>query len=42
MYLTHDEGKLLITEKFTKTLKAKIYKTHKVNDSKSHLSYLNK
>ena len=36
IYSTHDEGKLVIAERFIKTLKAKIY------DRKCYLSYLNK
>ena len=39
MYFTHNEGKPVITERFVKKLKAKIYKK---SDSKSYLSYLNK
>ena len=42
MYPTHNEGKSVIAERFIKTLKAKIYKKMKANDSKSYLSYLNK
>ena len=42
MYSTHNEGKSVITERFIKTLKAKIYKKATANDSKSYLSYLNK
>ena len=40
MYST--QGKSVIAESFTKTLKAKIYKNYTANDSKSYLSYLNK
>ena len=42
MYFTHNEGKSVITERFIKTLKAKIYKEITANDSKSYLSYLDK
>ena len=42
MYCTHNEGKSLVTERFTTTLKAKIYKKMTANDSKSYLSYFNK
>ena len=38
---THNEGKSVITERFMKTLKAKIYKKITANDSKSCLLYLN-
>ena len=41
MYSTHNEGKLVIVERFIKTLKSKIYKTIKANDIKFYLSYLN-
>ena len=42
MYSTHNEGKSVITERFIKTIKSKIYKKMAANDSKSYLSYLNK
>ena len=42
MYSTHNEGKSVFTEKFIKTLKAKIYKKMTANHSKPYLSYLNK
>ena len=42
MYSTHNKGKSVITEKFIKTLKAKIYKKMTANGSKSYLLYLNK
>ena len=42
MYSTNNEGKLVIAERFIKTLKAKIYKKMTANDSKFYLSYLNK
>ena len=38
---TRNEGKSVITERFMKTLKAKIYKKITANDSKSYLLYLN-
>ena len=42
MYSTYKEGKSVITERFIKTLKAKMYKKMTANDSKSYFSYLNK
>ena len=42
IFLTYNEGKSVITERFIKTLKAKIYKKTTANDSKTYLSYLNK
>ena len=42
IYSTHNEGKLVITERFIKTLKVKIYKNLTDSNSKSYLSYLNK
>ena len=42
MYLTHNEDKWVVAESFIRILKGKIYKTMKVNDSKSYFSYLNK
>ena len=42
MYLTHNEGKSVVAEKFIKKLKDKIYKTMTANDSNSYLNYLNK
>ena len=42
MYSIHNEGKSVITERFIKTLKAKIYKQIIANDSKSYIPYLNK
>ena len=41
MYSTHNEDKSVITDRFTKTLKIKVYKMT-ANDSKSYLNYLNK
>ena len=40
MYSTHNEDKPVITERFIKTLKAKIYKKMTANDSKCYLPYL--
>ena len=42
MYLTHNEGKSVIAERFIKTLKVKIYKQMTANNSKSYFAYLNK
>ena len=43
MYFRHNEDKsVVITERFIKTLKAKIYKNMTTDDSKSYLSSLNK
>ena len=42
LYSTHNEGKLVIAERFIRTLKSKIYRRLTVNDSKSYLPYLNK
>ena len=42
IFLINNEGKSVITERFIKTLKAKIYKKTTANDSKTYLSYLNK
>ena len=42
MYSTHNEGKSVISERFVKTLKSKIFKRMAGNDSKSYLPYLNK
>ena len=42
MYSTHNEGKSVISERFLKTLKSKIFKRMAGNDSKSYLPYLNK
>ena len=41
-YYTHNEGKSVIVERFTKALNAKIYKKMTPNDSQSYLPYLNK
>ena len=42
MYMTYNEGKSVISERFMKTLRDKIYKKMTVNDRKSYPSYLNK
>ena len=42
MYLTHNESKSVVVERFKRTLKGKIYKKMKYSDSKSYLGYLNK
>ena len=42
MCSTHNEDKSVITERFMKILKIKIYKKIATNDSKSYLSYLDK
>ena len=42
MYLTHNEGESVVTERFMKILKGKIYKRVTANDSEPYLSYLNK
>ena len=42
LYLTHNEVKSVIGKRFTRTLKAKIYKKMLANNSKSYLAYLNK
>ena len=42
MYSTHNECASVITERFIKTLKSKIYKNFAANDSKSNRPYFNK
>ena len=42
MYSTHNEVKTVITERFIKTLKGKVYKKMTANDSQSYLLYFNK
>ena len=42
MYSTHNEGKSVVAERFTKTSKGKIYTKLPANDSKSCLGCLNK
>ena len=41
MYLTHNEGTSVVTKRFIKTLKSKIYKRMRANDSISYLGCLN-
>ena len=41
MYLTHNEGKSVVAERFIKSLKTKTYKKLTVSDNKSFLGYLN-
>ena len=41
MYLTHNEGKSVVAERFIKNLKTKTYKKFTVSDNKSFLGYLN-
>ena len=41
MYSTYNEAKSVITERFIKTLNAKIYKKWQLVITKSYLSYLN-
>ena len=38
----HNERKLIIAERFTETVKTKIYKKLTANYTKSYISYLNK
>ena len=42
MYLTHNEAKSVVAERFMRTLKDKIYKQMTANDSKSYLGISNK
>ena len=42
MYSTLNESKSVFAERFLRTLKSKIYKKLKANDSKSYLGHLNK
>ena len=42
MFLAHNGGNSIVTERFIKTLKGKIYKKMTANDRKSYLNYLNK
>ena len=42
MYSTYNKDKSVITERFIKILKTKIYKKMATNDSKSYLPYLDK
>ena len=41
MYFTHDEGNGVVTYRFIKALKGKIYKKMINNENKSYLGYLN-
>ena len=41
MYLTYNESKSVVAERFIRTLKGKIYKQMKDNDSSSYHGYLN-
>ena len=42
MYLTHNEGKSIVAERFIRILKVKIHTKITANDSRSYLGYLNK
>ena len=42
MYLTHNEGKSVIAERFIRNLKGKIYEKMRADSSKCYLNYLNK
>ena len=42
MQSTHNEGNLVIAERFIKMLKARIYKNVTFNESKSYISYMNR
>ena len=42
MYSTNNEGKLIADERFIRTLKGKISRKIKADDSKSYLHFLNK
>ena len=42
MYMTHNEGKSVATERFVKTLKGKIYKKMTPDDSKYYIGYFSK
>ena len=41
MYSIHNEGKLIVAERFIQSLKGKVYKKTTANYSKSYLGYLN-
>ena len=41
MYSTHVESKSIVSERFIRTLKNKIYKTMTAKNKKSYLGYLN-
>ena len=42
VYFTHDEDRSVVTERFMRTLKVKIYKKMATNNSTSNLDYLKK
>ena len=42
IYSTHNRGKLIVAERFIRTLKVKIYKIITSNGSKSYLRFSNK
>ena len=42
IYLTHNEGKSVVTERFIRTLKGKSYRKMIANDRKYYPTYLNK
>ena len=42
IYSTHNEGKSVVSERFIKNLKGKIYKKLTANDNKFYIEYLNK
>ena len=42
IYSTHNRGKLIVAERFIRTLKVKIYKIITYNGSKSYLRFSNK
>ena len=42
VYFTHDEDRSVVTERFMRTLKVKIYKKMATNHSTSNLDYLKK
>ena len=41
-YSTHNKGRSVVAERFIKTLKGKIYKKSRTNDSTYDFDYLNK
>ena len=42
IYLTYNESKSVVAERFNRTLKGKLHKKVTANDDKSNLGYLNK
>ena len=42
MYSTHNEGKSVAAEGFLRTLKDKIYRKKRANNSRTYLGYFNK